>query len=63
MAIVTPDAVKLRDKLLSNTPSPITYSVEADDDLSHEDKVIMSYLLSINPEHITIIPVENMFKN
>ena len=63
VAIVTPDAATLRDKLLLDKPSPITYSVEVDDDLLHEDKEIMSYPLSINPEHVTIMPVENMFKN
>ncbi len=63
VAIVTPDAATLRDNLLSDSSSPITYSVDIDDDLLSEDKEIMSYPLSINPEHIIIIPVENMFKN
>ena len=62
IAIVTSEAEMLRDALLANDPSPPTYNTEVTDEIMAEDEVIMSYELSISPDRVRVVPVEEMFR-
>ena len=62
VAIVTQDAEGFKNKLISNTPSPITYNSAVDDAILKEDEEIISYHLAVNPDLIRVVPVEEMFK-
>ena len=61
IAIVTTDAEALRDRILSNAPSPPTYNTEVTEDVLREDAEIVEYVLGINAEQIRIVPVGEMF--
>jgi len=62
IAIVTSDAETFREALLAKDPSPPTYNTEATDEIMAEDEAIMSYELSINPDRVQVVPVEEMFR-
>ena len=62
IAIVTSGAEAFRGALLTNVPSPPTYTVTVTDEIMAEDESIMSYELSIDPDRVRIVPVEEMFR-
>lgn len=63
VVIVTPDAKGLKEALLSDKPSFITYSNKGiPPEVLEEDKIIAIYPLSINKDKIKIIPVNEMFE-
>ncbi len=62
IAVVTEDAESFKKALLENTPSPITYESPKPEAILAEDKIIMSYPVSIKAENITIIPAEKIFE-
>ena len=62
VVFITDDADGLKSALLENVPSPITYQSEKPAELLDEDKEISGYPLSIKPENITIVKVEEMFE-
>jgi zinc protease len=62
VVIVTKDAEGLRDAIISNKPSPITYNATKTKDITDEDKVIEAYRIGVKPEQVTIIPVERIFQ-
>ncbi|MEJ2719785.1 MAG: pitrilysin family protein [bacterium] len=59
---VTPDAAGLRDALVANAPSPITYESEKPAEVLEEDKKIEVYPLAVKPEDVKIVKVEAMFE-
>jgi zinc protease len=61
VVIITKDAKGLRDKLVADTFSPITYEGEKPADLLAEDKVIGALKLGIPAEKVKITPVEEVF--
>jgi zinc protease len=62
IAIVTKDANGLRDAILSNRPSPITYNASKPKSIMDEDKVIQVYKINVSPERVVIVPVEKVFE-
>lgn len=60
-AIVTKDANKLKQDLLGNVPSPITYPTPKPAEILEEDKEISIFPIITTPDKIKIIPVEEMF--
>jgi zinc protease len=62
VVIITKDAEGLRDAILSNRPSSITYNSAKPKEIMDEDKVIESYKISVKPEDIVIVPVEKVFE-
>jgi zinc protease len=58
--IITKDAEALRDQLLADAPSSITYDAPKPD-LEAEDKTIGSYKLGIKPANIRIVNVDDIF--
>jgi zinc protease len=61
VVIITKDAQGLRDALISDAPSPITYDAPKPAELLAEDKVIGALKLGLKPEQVTITPVEQVF--
>ncbi|QTD51046.1 M16 family metallopeptidase [Sulfidibacter corallicola] len=58
---VTKDAAGLRDQLIADAPSPMTYNAEKPADLLKEDKVIEKYPLKLKADDVTIIPIDKVF--
>jgi zinc protease len=58
---VTKDAAGLRDRLVADEFSPITYDAPKPEDVLAEDKVIGALKLHIRPEAVTITPVDQVF--
>jgi zinc protease len=62
IAMVTAQAEDLRSNLISSEPSPMDYGdVEKPAEILQEDQEIERWPLAILPEHVRVIPVEEMF--
>lgn len=62
IVMVTKDAEALRDAIVGNSPSPITYNAPKPKEIMDEDKTIEAYKINVRPEDIEIIPVERVFE-
>jgi len=62
VVIIAKDAEGLRQALVSDAFSPITYDGEKPAELLAEDKVIGARKLGIRPEAVRITPVDQVFK-
>ncbi|MDX6612168.1 MAG: zinc protease [Blastocatellia bacterium] len=62
IAIITKDAAGLRDAILSNRPSPITYNAPKPAEITDEDKLIQRYQIDVRPENVVIVPVDKVFQ-
>jgi zinc protease len=62
IAIVTKDASGLRDAILSNRPSPITYNAPKPKEIMDEDKIIETYTIEVKAENVVIVPVDKVFQ-
>ncbi len=61
IVFVVKDAEDLKQRLVSNAPSPIQYNAPKPQEILDEDKIISTYRLDIKPEKVKIIPVEEVF--
>jgi zinc protease len=59
---ITPDAEGLKNTLVTNAPSPITYASEKPAEVMEEDKEISTYPIAVNPENVTIVKVDGVFE-
>jgi zinc protease len=62
IVIITKDAEALRDAVVSNRPSPITYNSAKPKEITDEDKVIEVFKINVKPEDVVIVPVEKVFE-
>jgi zinc protease len=62
IAIVTKDATGLRDAIISNKPSFITYNAPKPKEITDEDKTIVAYKIVVKPADVTIVPVDKVFE-
>jgi zinc protease len=62
IAIITKDAAGLRDAIVSNKPSPITYNAPKPKEIMDEDKIIEAYKIIVKPADVSIVPVEKVFQ-
>jgi zinc protease len=62
IAIVTGEAVKMRDVLASDAPTPITYATPKPDAILAEDRTIAAWPLALPAERIEIVPVAEAFE-
>jgi zinc protease len=62
IAIVTKDAASLKDALVNNTPSPITYKSPKPASVMDEDKEIAVFPVKMKAEDITVVPVSEVFQ-
>lgn len=63
VAIVTNDGKGMKEALLSNAPSPITYPSPVSERISEEDNIISVLPLRINPAKTRTIPASQLFEN
>jgi zinc protease len=61
IAIVTKDAKALKDALVNDTPSPITYGTPKPESVLNEDKEISVFPVRVKEENIKIVPVADLF--
>jgi len=59
---ITPDAEGLKNALVNDAPSPITYASEKPVEVIEEDKEISTYPLAVKPENVTIVKVDEVFE-
>ncbi|HKY27492.1 MAG TPA: pitrilysin family protein [Pyrinomonadaceae bacterium] len=62
IVIITKDAEALRDAIVNNKPSPITYNSPKPKEITEEDKVIENYKVNVKAEDVVIVPVEKVFQ-
>ncbi len=62
IVIITKDAEGLRDAIVGNRPSPITYNSPKPKEITDEDKVIETYKVTVKPEDVVIVPVDKVFQ-
>lgn len=62
IVVVTKDAEGLRDAIVANKPSPITYNAPKPQRIMDEDKVIQTYPIDVKAENVRIVPVEQVFQ-
>lgn len=62
IAIITKDAASLKDALVNDAPSPITYKTPKPDHVLAEDKEISVFPLGIKADDVTIVPVAELFE-
>ncbi len=62
-AIITKDAEDLRERLIANTPSPISYDAAKPEDILAEDKIIQNWKLDFKPEKVKIKELEAIFRD
>jgi zinc protease len=62
IVLVTKNADSIRDAIIKNNPSPITYNSPKPKQVTDEDKVIQEYRISVKPEDIVITPVDRVFE-
>jgi len=62
IAIVTKGAAGLRDAIVNNKLSPISYNAPKSKEITDEDKLIESYKIVVKPADVTIVPVDKVFQ-
>jgi zinc protease len=62
VVIITKDAEGLRNAIITNKPSPITYNSPKPKEILDEDKVIENYKINVKAEDVVIVPVERVFQ-
>jgi zinc protease len=62
IAIVTKDAAGLRDAIVGNKTSPITYNAPKPKEITDEDKAIENYKIVVKPADVTIVPADKVFQ-
>lgn len=61
IVIVTKDAASLKDALVNDVPSPISYTTTKPQHVLDEDKEISGFPLGIKADDVTIVPVAELF--
>ncbi len=62
IAIVTGEAEKLREALLEDTPSPMTYAAPKPEEVLLEDKEIESFPLRIAEDGVSVVAIDEIFE-
>ncbi len=62
IVLVAKDAEKLRDALVKNTPSPMTYNSPKPQQILDEDKIIEKFPIPLKAENVRIVPVTEVFQ-
>ena len=62
IAIVTKDAQSLKDALVADSPSPITYKSPKPQTVIDEDKEISVFPIKVKDEDVAVVPVTDLFE-
>ena len=52
----------MREAILSNKLSPITYNSPKPKEITDEDKIIEAYKIIVKPGDVVIVPVDKVFQ-
>jgi zinc protease len=63
VALVTEDGEALKEAILNNTASPITYTSPVGERIMEEDKAIATLPLQVNKAKTRVVPVNMLFEN
>jgi zinc protease len=63
VALVTEDGEALKEAILNNTASPITYTSPVGERIMEEDKAIATLPLQVNGAKTRVVPVNMLFEN
>jgi zinc protease len=61
IVMITSDAEGLKEAIVNETPSPITYNADKPKELLEEDKIVEKLPLKIPADHVKIVAVEDVF--
>jgi zinc protease len=59
---ISKDGKDMKQRLVSEQPSPMKYNSAKDEDLLNKDKFLQKYPLHINADDVSIVPVEAVFQ-
>jgi zinc protease len=62
IVVVTKNAEALREAIVNNNPSPITYNSAKPKEILDEDKLIENYRIEVKPDAVEIVPIERVFQ-
>jgi zinc protease len=62
IVMVTKEAEAMRDAIVGNKPSPITYNSPKPKEVMDEDKLIEAYKIEVKPEAVTVVAVDQVFQ-
>jgi zinc protease len=62
IAVVARNCAALRDRILADTPSPMTYNSPKPQEALEEDKIIERWKIDLKPEAVRILPVDTIFE-
>jgi len=62
IAIVTKDADALRQAIVSNASSPVTYTSPKPPEILEEDKTIQEFPIKVAAENVKVVPVDSVFQ-
>jgi zinc protease len=62
VVFITPDAKGLKNALVNNEPSPISYQSEKPEEIYREDEEISTYPLDVKLENVIIVGVDAVFE-
>jgi zinc protease len=62
IVLVTKNADVIRDAILKNSASPISYNSSKPKEIMDEDKVIQTYRINVKPEDVVSVPVAQVFQ-
>jgi zinc protease len=62
IVLVTKDAEAVRDAIVKNSPSPITYNSPKPKEILEEDKIVQAYKVNVKPGDIVVVPVAQIFQ-
>jgi zinc protease len=62
IALITQDAHALREALVNNTPSPVTYAGPMPKEVLEEDKIYQVFPLDVKPENVRIAQATSFFQ-
>jgi Predicted Zn-dependent peptidases len=62
IVVITKGAQAFKEAAVANKPSPISYTSPPPKEILEEDKLIESYKLNINPKHVEVVPVDQVFQ-
>jgi zinc protease len=61
VVVITKDAQAFADQLTKDEFSQIKYDAPKPDEIVNEDKIIGAYKLSVRPENVKIVKVDDVF--
>ena len=62
IVVVTRNGQALRDAVVKNTPSPITYNSPKPKAIMDEDKTIEAYKINVKPEDVAVVAADQIFQ-